>query len=64
MNNGPWIKSSRSGSTGNCVAVRRAADEVFVQNSNNPEGGTLRLSRDAFRAFIGEIKDGRFDVAD
>jgi hypothetical protein len=61
---GKWIKAMRSSSSGDCVGVFDAIEEVRVRDSKNPEGGTLVFGEATFRAFIGDVRAGRFDLAD
>jgi hypothetical protein len=64
LNSAEWRKSSRSnGSGGNCVEI---ADNlpgiVAVRDSKNPDGPALAFSRDRWNAFLGNIKEGHFDL--
>ncbi|MCU7727781.1 DUF397 domain-containing protein [Actinoplanes sp. KI2] len=52
-----WRKSSRS-SGGNCVEVRETDDEVLVRDSKDREGPVLHFDREAWRAFIEDLKAG------
>ena len=55
-------KSSFSGHDGNCVALAELADgTVAVRNSNRPEAGYLRFTRDEIAAWIIGCKAGEFD---
>jgi hypothetical protein len=51
-------KSSRSGAQGggNCVEIAESADRVQIRDSKAPEGGTLSVSRAAWREFLGGVK--------
>jgi hypothetical protein len=53
-----WRKSSRSGAQGggNCVEIAESADRVLIRDSKAPEGGTLPVSRAAWREFLGGVK--------
>jgi hypothetical protein len=52
-----WRTSSYTGNGGgNCVEVADAANVVIVRDTKDRDGGTLALSADAWRAFMGEIK--------
>ncbi|GIF39036.1 DUF397 domain-containing protein [Actinoplanes xinjiangensis] len=57
-----WRKSTRSGSSGNCVEV---ADNlpgiVAVRDSKDPNGPALTFTRSGWEAFIGRAKNGEFD---
>jgi hypothetical protein len=57
-----WRKSTRSGSSGDCVEVADNLPEmVAVRDSTDPDGPVLTFSRSEWNAFIGETKSGRFD---
>ncbi|RRO15614.1 DUF397 domain-containing protein [Saccharopolyspora rhizosphaerae] len=56
-------KSSRSGSSTNCVDAARATDRIAVGDSKNPEGGHVRVDAFQWRAFVGGLKGGRFPVS-
>jgi hypothetical protein len=53
-----WIKATASG-LGNCVEVRLGSGAVEIRDSKNPSGGSIVLSPDAYRGFIGYLKDDR-----
>lgn len=60
---GGWRTSSRSGTNGNCVEVRLAADAVAVRDARNKGiGPTLTFSAAEWAAFIAGAKDGEFDL--
>lgn len=61
MKRAPWIKSTRSGDT-NCVEVQM--DEVIrVRDSKQDDDGPiLAFPRDAWAAFVSDVKAGRFDL--
>jgi hypothetical protein len=51
-----WHKSSYSGQSGNCVEVARDLPGlVAVRDSKEPDGVTLVVSRETWRAFIGSV---------
>jgi hypothetical protein len=54
-----WVKSSRSGSQGDCVEVAATPDGRYVRDSKNPGGAVLRISADAWREFTDAVKAGR-----
>ncbi|GAB3671004.1 DUF397 domain-containing protein [Saccharopolyspora tripterygii] len=58
-----WRKSSRSGSSTNCVEVAHVADEIAVRDSKNPDGGQLRVGPSEWGTFLNGLKDGRFRSA-
>ncbi|WP_093168195.1 DUF397 domain-containing protein [Sinosporangium album] len=59
-----WQKSSRSGDNGgNCVEVaRNISGVVAVRDSKNPGGAVLVFSPDEWKAFVGGVKKGEFDL--
>ncbi len=58
---GPWIKSSFSSYTGNCVEVAGlASDTIRVRDSKNPAGGVLSFTPGEWDAFIGGVRNGEF----
>lgn len=61
-----WRKSTYTGNTGNCVEVADNLVDidgvVGVRDSKNPTGPALVFDRDAFAAFIDEVKAGEFDL--
>lgn len=50
-----WIKSSHSGSEGNCVEVAAAWDRVNIRDSNDSEGPVLTIPAAAWRRFPGKL---------
>lgn len=58
-----WRKSTRSGSSGNCVEVAdNLPGVVAVRDSKNPAGPALIFTPTEWEAFIGGTKDGEFDI--
>jgi hypothetical protein len=58
----PWRKSSYSGGGNNCVEVAEITGGCAVRDSKNPDGGHLTLGADLWRAFIADIKRGRYGL--
>ncbi len=57
--NTPWRKSTRSGGNGGqCVEVRRHDGAIQVRDSKNPHGPVLTYSAEAWREFVGRIRQG------
>ncbi|MFG3286485.1 DUF397 domain-containing protein [Streptomyces sp. NPDC048111] len=51
-----WRKSSYSGSEGGaCVEIAAHPSAIHVRDSKAPEGPTLTLSPDTWRAFVTEL---------
>jgi hypothetical protein len=46
MKTNVWVKSTRSGSNGQCTEVRDGGDAVDVRDSKNPDGPVLTFSRE------------------
>ncbi|WP_231330391.1 DUF397 domain-containing protein [Actinomadura graeca] len=44
------------------MEVARAALDLAVRDSKDPDGARLRVGRRAFEALLGEIRAGRHDV--
>ncbi|MEO3857837.1 DUF397 domain-containing protein [Acrocarpospora sp. B8E8] len=59
-----WKKSSRSGNNGgNCVEVaNNLPGLVAVRDSKNPDGPTLIFTPAEWRAFVGGVNLGEFDL--
>ncbi len=46
-----------------CVEIAANLDGVTaVRDSKRPEGGAHVVDRDAFAAFLADVKDGRYDL--
>jgi hypothetical protein len=57
-----WRKSQRSAGNGTeCVEVRRVAGEVQLRDSKDPGGPWLRFDAATWRAFVADVRAGRFD---
>ncbi|TDD34900.1 DUF397 domain-containing protein [Saccharopolyspora elongata] len=56
-----WRKSRFSGGQTNCVEVGRISDGAAVRDSKNRAAGHLTTDRAQWSAFIGAVKDGRFE---
>ncbi|MGW5817263.1 DUF397 domain-containing protein [Streptomyces noursei] len=63
LSHAQWRKSSYSGdNNGQCVEIADNFPKVVpVRDSKDKEGPALRFQRDAFSAFIEQVKGGRFD---
>jgi hypothetical protein len=54
---GNWRKSSYSGADGGeCVEVASATGTVTVRDTQDRDGGTLRLPASAWRGFIRDVQ--------
>lgn len=54
---GVWRKSSRSSSQGsNCIETAVRGAGVAVRDSKDPDGGQLRVSPTAWRAFARRVR--------
>jgi hypothetical protein len=57
-----WRKSSRSTDEANCVEVAGTADAVAARDSKNPRGAALVFPSARWSAFLGSIREGRFEA--
>jgi hypothetical protein len=58
-----WRKSSRSGSSGNCVEVAdNLPGTVAVRDSKNPDGPALMFTPAVWQSFVEGAKAGEFDI--
>jgi Domain of unknown function (DUF397) len=58
------VKSSYSGSGGNCVEVARGANgRVLVRHSGDHTGPHLSFTESEWEAFVRGVKDDEFDLA-
>jgi hypothetical protein len=58
-----WKKSARSSINGNCVEVAPLSEGcVGVRDSKNQSGPVLVFTPDEWKAFVGGVKDGEFDL--
>jgi hypothetical protein len=57
-----WRKSRRSMGNGECVEVGSAPGDVTVRDSMTPSGIVLRYPAGSWRTFLGQAKQGQFDV--
>lgn len=55
-----WRISTRSGTEGNCVEVRKADGRVEVRDSKDRTGPVLSFTGDEWRAFMGGAKNDEF----
>jgi len=56
-----WRKSSRSGSDGACVEVRRLSAAIQIRDSKDRSGPVLSFPADAWHGFVAGVHDGEFD---
>lgn len=52
-----WRKSSYCESSG-CIEVAVSGESVLVRDSKDPHSPVLRISKDAWQAFVDEIRSG------
>lgn len=51
-----WRKSTRSGSSGNCVEVGGTARVVLVRDTKDSDGVTLSVTAGAWNKFVAGLK--------
>lgn len=56
-----WRRARRSGVRGNCVEIAQRTSTTAVRDSKNPAGGHLLVPRPEWRAFLADVKAGRYD---
>ncbi len=56
-----WVKSTRSGSGGQCCEVRNRGEVIDVRDSKDTSGPFLTFTRDEWTAFVDGVKKGEFD---
>ncbi|MGH3930342.1 MAG: DUF397 domain-containing protein [Pseudonocardiaceae bacterium] len=57
-----WRTSSRSTADRDCVEVAVVPGRVGVRDSKERSGPALVLSPSAWRAFVGDLQRGEFDL--
>jgi hypothetical protein len=57
-----WRKSSLSGDGASCVEVAITADVIAVRDTKDRAGGMLIFRPDEWKAFIGGVRLGEFDI--
>ena len=56
-----WRKSTRSGSNGQCVEVRRTGDTIELRDSKDRSGPVLSFTLSEWTAFTAGVKGAEFD---
>jgi len=58
-----WVKSSLSFANGDCVEVATLPDGgIGVRDSKDATGPVLRFTPSEWRAFVGGVRNGEFDL--
>lgn len=57
-----WRKSGRSSPDGDCVEVAVVPSQVGVRDSKDRSGPALVFTPSAWRAFVGDLRRGEFDL--
>lgn len=55
-----WRKSTRSGSTGNCIEVANLALKVAVRDSKDQRGPVLVFTPDQWDGFVRGVRASKF----
>ena len=55
-----WHKSSRSGSSGDCIEARATSDVAQIRDSKDPSGPALTFAHTAWADFVTDVKSERF----
>ena len=55
-----WRKSTRSGSNGQCVEVRRTGDTIELRDSKDRSGPVLSFTLGEWAAFTAGVKGDEF----
>jgi hypothetical protein len=61
LSSAAWQKSARSGSNG-CVEVAFVGGQVAVRDSKDRSGSVLLFTSVEWKAFIGAVRDGQFEL--
>jgi hypothetical protein len=57
-----WRKSSLSGSEGECTEVLYTGAHVLVRDSKDQDGPVLTFTPGEWRAFLGGVRLGEFEI--
>ena len=57
----PWVKASRSASSGECVELRRHDGHIEVRDSKDPDGPVLRFTTGELAAWLDGAQRHEFD---
>jgi Domain of unknown function (DUF397) len=57
-----WRTSTRSGTNGDCVEVRKVGAQIEVRDTKDRAGGTQCYTESEWLAFVASVKDGEFDL--
>ena len=53
-----WVKSSYSGSEGNCVEIAASREQVLIRDSSDAHGPVMAIPAAAWRQFIRRVNTG------
>lgn len=56
-----WRKSTRSGSTGNCVEIAMTSHMVGIRDSKDSDGPSIAFPLTAWATFAAGVKGGKYD---
>ncbi|WP_089155888.1 DUF397 domain-containing protein [Micromonospora sp. NBS 11-29] len=57
-----WRKSTRSGSSGNCVEIATPPESVMVRDNKDQQGPTLLFTAYRWASFVQAVKSGTFQA--
>lgn len=57
-----WHKSSLSNPSGNCVEIAEVDGKFAVRDAKDRGRGALIFTKSEWKAFVGGVRNGEFDV--
>jgi Domain of unknown function (DUF397) len=62
INDLQWQKARRSVNNGACVEVASVSRQIFVRDSQDQNGPTMRYSKASWKVFLADVKKDQFDL--